>query len=442
MSESVMVAPSPQRHASLLRRSVSFDDYESFPRSTHETVSENEKESWNSPPEIQPKLRVACFGVLLLGLHNAAFGSLLPHLQLQYRNAIFFGDFRILSVFLAPMVGLTTSGLLSICLHRRLGIQGVLTLASVILTLSYIWIALRPQYFGILLVFSFSGFGYGLINTCFFSWVGTFHDAFYSLTILQTCYYAGGIVCSILTYFLHLLGCSWNAFYYPMAFLSLVFLALVRSQFKDETAQAYVFRIGYSTDSERIKGMIREVMDSRKALGVTLFSFIVTGLQVAGSSWMPMYIYSYPVKHLSQNLISLLMECTYWSGLAAGSYSLFLLSERLKSSRLSAISICLSICFSAMFFFLGRNRSAFIIIPIFFLGFFLGPLPAMSIAQASKVLPDYLHAIGISVIVSVSQVGVSVLPFILGTFLGHSFILPASVFLLFALLLAWCFITR
>lgn len=439
-----MVSPARQ-HTRLLRHSVSIEDYESFPRSTHDSIFPNEKESWSSPPENRSKLRVACFSFLIMGLHNASFGSLLPLLQLHYRNAIYFGDFRILAIFLFPLAGLSASGILSLWLHRSLGIYGVLLLGSAFLTLSYFILAFQPIYIVLFLAYSLSGFGYGLLNICVSTWIGSFKDALYSLTILHTCYYIGGIVSSILIYGLHVWGYSWESFYRMMTLVSLALVGLVYLIFKDETALAYAFRIGTDNGSAHTKEKVREVLKSKPASAIQLSLFIITGLQVAGSSWMPMYIYSYPTRLFSPGKLSLILECTYWLGLSVGSYTLFQVSDRLKSVfKSSTVYICLSICFSISFLVVSHTRSFLILMPIFLLGFFSGPLPASFIAKTSTTLPEHLHVVGLSIIVSAAQTGLSTLPFIVGflpCMLGYTIMLPAYIFFLSVLLLIWYFLT-
>lgn len=436
-----MMPPSPKSPA-LLRRSVSYDDYESFPRSAHESAFANDKESWDSPPENRPKLRVACFAFFLLGLNNSAFGSILPLFQLHNRNAVFFGDFRVVALFLAPMVGLTASTLLSIWLHRRIGIQGVLTLGSFFLTVSYFSIALYPTYSLLLLAFGTSGFGFGLLNTSFSTWIGTFQDVLRSLSIIQTYYYIAGLASAIVIYCLSSLGSSWSSFYYLMGLFSLVLLGLVQYHFKDETAQSFAFRLGYSTNSDETKKMIHEVLRLNKARTLVLFLFTITGLQVAGSSWMPMFIYAHPVKSYSSGAVALVMEGAYWLGLAAGSLYLCHISDRVKSTfKVSAFSMCAAVFSCILISFSGHSKSSLIIIPIFFVGFFLSPLPALGITKASDIFPEYLHVIGVSTIISGAQIGLFTLPFFLGylsSMLGSAVILPAFTFILFVLLACWC----
>lgn len=441
-----MDSPTSNR-SMLLRHSVSFDDYESFPPSTHESVFANEKESWHSPPENKPKLRVACAAVFLLGLNNAAFGSILPLIQLHNKHAIFLGDFRLMALFLPPIVGLAASGVLSIWMHRQLGMKGVLSLGTAILALSYCLIASAPtQYALSLFSLGLTGFAFGLINTCLSSWIGTFQDVLHSLTILQSWYYLGGIASSVLICGLHTLGYAWNAYYYFMTVFSLVLLHSALTKFRDEDAHSFAFRLGYSNDARRTKAMIREVIAAKRVLGLSLILFLVSGLHLACSSWIPMFMYSFPSRHYSPGAVSFAMECSYWLGLTAGSISLYMASERFKNIfKISAGYVCMAVCFSTTLLLLSQTQPILAIIHAFFLGCFLGPLHTSGMAQITVILPEYLHVIGAFVITSIAQVGLATLPFLLGflsCMLGSATMFLAFIFILFALFVTWCLFTR
>lgn len=441
-----MSSPTSSRSL-LLRHSVSFDDYESFPHSTHESVFANEKESWHSPPENKPKLRVTCFAVFTLGLNNAAFGSLLPLIQLHNKNVTYFENFYLdqTAFFLPPLVGLLASGLLSLWLHRRMGMRGVLVLGAMLLSISYGTIALTHEYLLLLCSLVFTGFGFGLINTCLGSWVGAFLDVQRSLTILQSWYYFGGIVSSVFIYTIHHLNIAWYSFFYLMTALSVILLYLGATTFKDEGANSFAFRVGYSTDSYYTKAMIREVFATKHIIPLAIFLFIASGLQVACSSWVPMVMYSFPTKGYSPNVLSLEMECSFWLGLTIGSIVLYKVSQTFKTIfKASTVYLFMSLLCSILLL-VGRRNQIFTLINVFLFGFFLGPLHTSGMTQITTSLPEYLHVIGVFIITSTSQVGLATIPFLVGflpCMLGSAIIFPAFLFFLIVLGVSWYTVYR
>lgn len=427
----------------LLKYSVSYDDYESFPRSTHYSVFTNEKESWSSP-ENKSKLKIVCLCSLLLGLSTAAFGQVLTLLQLHLRHAIYFGDFRIVSLVLAPLIGLTLSGLSNIWLHRRFGIRGLLLIGFLFLATSYFNTAYRQSYLSYFATYSISSFGYGLLNTCISTWIGTFEDTLYSLSVIQSWNCFGGILAAALFFWLDTTNHQ-TTFSVVLAIFTIALLSLIFVIFKDEDGPAYTFRIGYEVDIAETKQLMRDVLGRRPLYG-TLFSlFMAYGLQIAGSTWLPTYVYSFPPRNVSPQTLTFFLQTTYWAGLTTGSLALGRLADRFKSiAKFSASYIIFSICFTMLLLAMQFTNTITVLVPVFFTGFFIGPLQPLFMTYITLDLPEYLHLTAVSMVVSAAQTGLSVVPFALGMLpcvFGFDAFLPAFVFLLFLLLAVWCAFT-
>lgn len=425
----------------LLRHSVSVDDYESFPRSDSDFA--NDKESWSSPPENKLKLRVSCLGYFLQGVTIALMGLLLPLIQLRYRKSIFVDDFRIVALVLAPLPGLVISGVLSTWIVRQLGIRGVLFIGSFLLTISYFLISLLyPSYIALFMSFVLASFGYGLLNLSISTWVGTFEDAFRSLSALQSWYYAGGLSVTVLSRYV-----TQPDLFLLVTGLSLILSVAILVAFRDENAQAYAFRVGYHYDLSENKRLIKLILDRKQTYGIAVSLFLIYGLQVAGSTWLPIYLYNLYPRNPSE--ASFIILSFYWSGLSAGSILLSRLSDRFKNaSRISASYTFIAIIFTTFMLYilnLYKNTIFFISCPIFFIGFFISPLPASFISKITAELPDHLQLTAVTLIVSIAQSGLSLLPFIFGfvtCLIGHQVLIPMYLFLLCLILFLWSFLAE
>lgn len=430
-----------------------YTDYESFPASTHDPVFINEKESWYSPPENRPKLNVACLALLLLGVQDASLGSLLPLLQCSTSGC---DDRRrpgrsnaadLAPVYLASLAGLALAAAVSAALQRKVGMRGTLCLGPLALLVSYSWAAssLQPQYYDgfyccsshLLLAYAGAGWGYGLINSCLLTWIGTFQDVVLSLTVLHSCYYVGGTLATGLVAGMNALAYPWSTFYAITALLAATLLTLVCFVFHDETAQTYAFRIGFHVAERDRRCMAWQVLRTKKAWYLSLFLFIASGLPLAVPLALAVGLDSNPPdpSHTAANYYyyyySPALQTAYWLGLTAGSLAFYHALPRLRSLyRAVLVFLLLALVLSCFLLLLDPSSSLsssqstasdehgsyLLLLPasLFCLGVCLGPLRTTSISTVAAVLPAHLHTVGVALIVSAAQTGTLSLPVLMG----------------------------
>jgi MFS family permease len=120
-------------------------------------------------------------------------------------------------VFLSPLLGYSGSALLNDPIHVRLGQRGVAFLGPVCHVAAYLGIALHPPYPVLIAVFVLAGFGNGLENAAWNSWLGNMANSNEILGFLHGFYGLGAVLSPLAaTSLITRAGWSWYAFYYIM----------------------------------------------------------------------------------------------------------------------------------------------------------------------------------------------------------------------------------
>ena len=113
--------------------------------------------------------------------------------------------------------------------HMRFGQRGVATVGPLCHVVSFTIIAIHPPYPVLIVMYGFIGFGNGLIDAAWCSWIGNMANANEVSGVLQACYALGATVAPLIsTTMFTKAGLEWYYFYYilvsfPCSRLALVF---------------------------------------------------------------------------------------------------------------------------------------------------------------------------------------------------------------------------
>lgn len=412
-----------------LRPSLVNTRYESFSESSHELSISDEKESWHSPPEIRPKLRVSCLGFLLLGLHDASVVSL----EGTGNEA---SGVACVGTCIALITGLSVAATVTPRLLRKIGIRGVLTLGPLLLFCSYSSLFLNPQQHTVqLLSRCISSFGYAFINLCFLTWIGSFQDAFLSLTIVHSWYYAGGALGVALAATLEYIDHQSTTFYFVMSLIAGLYFVLVSIVFKDETAQMYAFRTSYNSGMSHYS-ILKQMVKSGPVWWIGGIFFIISNVQLL----LPLGLLFFASSDLQSIEVALglprLLQFAFWFGLVVGSstssktFWLFPSTYRFVLTYLlcALVPCCL---LANEVFELEEEASVEVVAGLLFLlGVFLSPVKAAALANIAAAMPGPLYITSSLAIVSIGQICALAFPLVAGlVFNGVS----ASLLAFFAL---------
>lgn len=136
------------------------DDYATLPSPiTANTTPQLQR--WNYPRINLWRVLATFWSFVILGLNDAAYGALIPYLEVYYSI-----DYLTISlVFLSPIVGYTASALTNNVIHNKFGQRGVAFMMSISHLIAYIVIALHPPYPALVVIFMVSEVLVDLIAT-------------------------------------------------------------------------------------------------------------------------------------------------------------------------------------------------------------------------------------------------------------------------------------
>ncbi|KAI5303936.1 hypothetical protein KEM56_007044 [Ascosphaera pollenicola] len=391
--------------------------------------------TWNESSTRIIQVVGTMYSFIVLGMHDAAIGALIPWLESYYH--ISYGTISF--AFLAPVVGYITSALLNDTLHVHFGLRGVAIFSSGARYIAYVMLFNHPSFAFVVVALVIAGSGNGLSDGAWNAWVGGMDDANELLGVLHGFYGLGGMLSpAIATSLVTKSHCQWYQFYYILATLSLAELVLLTTAFWKSDGAQYrdthgVAHPNSASDSERPQGepdettglladapaqapiqnkaSLSEVLKSKVTWICSIFLIAYVGVEVALGGWITTYMLR--VRHASP-FASGMAATLFWTGITVGRVVLGFVTPRAFPSVKEAVRayLILSII-SQLAFWLVQN---FIVslIAIFWLGFGLGPLFPAAIVAATGLLDNRLHVSAIGFMAALGAAGATIAPFLVG----------------------------
>lgn len=134
---------------------------------------------------------ISCFfAFVVYGMNDGTPGAMVPHLESYYSL-----PYSVVSlIFLGPMLGCIIAAFTSNRLHEMYGRRGVAALATISYTISYIGMSLHPPFGIVIPLLVLTGYGSGLMNGSWNSWVGGLVNGGTVLAFLHGCWGAGATI--------------------------------------------------------------------------------------------------------------------------------------------------------------------------------------------------------------------------------------------------------
>jgi fucose permease len=176
---------------------------------------DNSAEHDSPPAEEKILLRVsaAMLSFLVLGIHTAALGVLIPSMESYWHIS----DSQISLIFLTPLAGYLVASLSNSTIHAKFGRRGIAFIGSTCQLLVGIVAAFHLPYPVFLAAFAVARFGIGLIDAGWCAWAGGLRNANTVSGFLHGSYSAGATIGPYLTASLISgLGWQWWSFYWVM----------------------------------------------------------------------------------------------------------------------------------------------------------------------------------------------------------------------------------
>ncbi|TVY47342.1 Bypass of stop codon protein [Lachnellula occidentalis] len=238
-------------------------------------------EQWNRPRINIYRYLATLYSFVIMGMNDAAYGALIPYLETFYDV-----NFTIISlVFLAPFVGYTLAAILNNKIHMRFGQLGVATIAPMCKIIAYVGTCVHPSYPLLPILFMLAGFGNGLEDGGWNSWIGNMENANQLLGLLHGAYGAGGTISPLIATAMVTKGhWPWYTFYYMMVGLAVTELLVCTLSFRQ--ASGAIHRAASARNDFGGGSTTREALKNHITWICAFFLLCYVGVEVALGGWI------------------------------------------------------------------------------------------------------------------------------------------------------------
>jgi fucose permease len=181
---------------------------------------------------------VAYFSFVVSGFTDAAYGPLIPSLEVYYSLSYT----PVSVVFLTPLAGYMTACALNHYLARALGRRGPATLGPLARMAMFVVVATRPPFPAVAAITALAGFTCGYQDGTWNSWLGgagNFENPSVLLGGLHACYGVGALLSPLVSTLMLQRGWGWWCYFYFMIALEAVEMVLAAPAFWAENGRAY-----------------------------------------------------------------------------------------------------------------------------------------------------------------------------------------------------------
>ncbi|KAH0615158.1 uncharacterized protein H6S33_000794 [Morchella sextelata] len=352
--------------------------------------------TWREPRRNIFRLFSTYLGFLIYGMNDSTVGALLPSIEIYYGL-----NYTTVSlIFLAPAIGCVLAAFLTNRPHSKIGRHGVGLLSCGSYTIAYAIVSFHPPFPVIFLLYIITGFGSGLINGLWNSYVSGLTNSSSLLGFLHGFFGIGATISPIIASKLVASGIPWYKYYYILTGLGAMTTAILVTAFWEETGPVYCQQ--HADSSGMTGGRTLKVIKSKVTILLSAFMLLYLGCELSIGGWIVTFMIR--------------------------GFKIF-----------NFRSICAWLCFWLIPQFVVSAAMVAMI------GFFIGmPIPA-AIVVVTKTLPPELHVIAVGFSTAFAVSGSAVVPFAVGALAqskGVQVLQPIIVALLAAQLGLWFFVPR
>lgn len=358
--------------------------------------------SLRRPQFLVLQLGIAFAGFVLIGVHDAALGVLLPSIQGEYTL-----DKRSVStMFLASTSGYLMAAFSSGLLVERLGRRVFLTLGGALLVAAMTTVATVPPWLTVLLALVGIGFGIAVVDAGLNTFVASLPNNTSLLNYLHAWFGVGALAGPLLASTILAVGGRWNYVHVVLA----VFALLLMIGFYFVFARSQTDPLPASESLPTISGnVLTATLRLPLVWFAALFLFVYVGAEVSVGNWA----YSYLLEERQVTpLISGWLVSGYWLGLTLGRLVLGSVTRRLGDLRM--IQLCLAVLGAGLVLLWIGPGTILAGAGLWLAGFSLGPIFPTMIAAMSRLVQPRLLPSAIGFLTSFGAGGAALFPWIAG----------------------------
>ncbi|KAJ5714207.1 uncharacterized protein N7483_011388 [Penicillium malachiteum] len=320
---------------------------------------------WNESKTMIWRLTATFLSSFVMGANDAAYGAIIPYLELYYHQT-----YTIISlIFLSPFV---------------------------VLVITYIFV----------------GFGSGLQNAAWNVWIGNMANFNEVLGFFHGFFGVGATISPLIaTSLITKANWEWYKFYYLMIGAAAIELAYSAAAFWTESGSKY--RI--ENLSTRTRGSGGTFSQTRLSLTYrvtwisAIFLFLYGGIEVSIGGWVVLFMTN--IRHGSA-FASGMTETGFWLGITVGRFVLGFVSPRVGQKLSIALYLVLAMALEFVFWLVPDFFVSAVSVSL--VGFFLGTIFPGVVVVATRLLPKDLHIAAIGFAAALSMGGGAVFPFFIG----------------------------
>ncbi|PTB79072.1 MFS general substrate transporter [Trichoderma longibrachiatum ATCC 18648] len=443
-SETVLLEPLPPAPTASIPRRSSNPDPAVIPwpePSIHDAESALPPETavstaqrWNDPPRNKYRVLSCFFAFLVYGMNDGAPGAMVPLFGEYYglRHSI------VSLIFLSPMVGCVLASFASNRLHAVAGRRGVALTATGAYVLAYLGLSQHPPFGVVVFLLVLTGFGSGLMNGSWNSWVGGLVSGSTLLGFLHGFWGAGATLAPILITRIATKVEHWWIFYTMMTGLACLACIGVTSSFWDDAGAGF-HRQPATPGSNAQPGTIK-VLKNKITLTFSAFMVLYVGSEVTIGGWLLTFMMS--VRNGSPAASSLATS-GFWIGLTVGRFALGWVTGYVGEKVMVTVYL-LSAIGLELGFWLGQEFAVSAVMAAL-VGVSIGMIMPSGIRMMTKLLPPEKHLVSVGFATAFAVSGSAVFPFIVGALAeayGVKVLQPVALALFGTQLALWLFISR
>ncbi|KAJ5200748.1 hypothetical protein N7491_008446 [Penicillium cf. griseofulvum] len=361
---------------------------------------------WNESKTTIWKVTATFWCAFVMGANDAAYGAILPYLEIYYQKSYT----AVSLVFLSPFVGYTVSAILSNLVHQTLGRRGITIIAPSCHVIAFSVISLHPPFLVMVIMYILVGLGSGFHNAAWNVWIGNMANSNEVLGFFHGFYGIGGTISPfVATSLIIKAGWEWYSYYYLMTGAAAIALIYSSSAFWNETGSKYQQENPSFQGRGGVFSQTRLALTYKVTWICAIFLFLYGGIEVAIGGWIVVFMKE--VRH-GDPFESGMAETGYWLGITVGRFVLGFVSPRIGEKLSIAIYLILAIAFELIFWLVPD----FIVsaVAVAFVGFFMGTVFPGVVVVATRLLPKDLHVAAIGFAAAFSMGGGAVFPFMVG----------------------------
>lgn len=421
---------------------------------------------WNSSKTTVLRVLATFYSFTILGANDAAYGALIPYLEVYYNV-----NYTIISlIFLSPVVGYVASALTNNTVHVKFGQRGVAVLVSLGHLISYTIVSLHPPYPVLVFGYLLAGYGNGLADSGFNAWIGDMANANEVLGFLHGMYGLGATLSPLIaTTVVTKAGWQWYQFYYLLAGAAALEMCILVTVFRKADGAAYR-ATNASTGLEQgsqsssptstlqdrrklpwyqrynplanPKSKTTLAIKNRTTLLASFFLLFYVGTEVSIGGWLTSFMLR--IRNGSA-FASGLSSTGFWLGITVGRFLLGFVTARLFPTEKHAVAFYLTMCIATQLLFWLIPNFLVSAVMAGLLGFWLAPLFPAAIVALTKLLPKSLHVAAVGFASAVGASGATILPFAVGAIAsakGVQVLQPIVLALIVVTLVIWVLIPK